>query len=195
MRHALIIILLSIIGFSLLAQSEEKGIPITLAIYAPYGIQFGGKVGTTINFKVWEAAKTNKKSCCPYARTFFVSPQIGFFVRPNNHNSLLLNSEAGFKNIKHKRRFYTAYTIGLGYLNTFQILSSTIDLSTGEIVARKRERRAYFLPGINFECGQDAKRNVAWYSKFAFGRKISNNIEDSSFFALELGLKVYFNKR
>ena len=194
MKLAPFIFLLSLISFSHSAQSQGKEIPITFGLYAPYGIQFGGKVGTVINLKKWDTEKEKKGNNHTNLKTYFVSPQIGLFVRLRNHTSLLINSDLGFKNVKEKRRFYKAYSLGLGYLNTFQITSSTFDLSTGEIVAKKRERRGYFLPTLNFEFGKEAKSRIGWYSKFSFGRKFSSKIENSTFLALELGLKVRFLK-
>ncbi len=195
MKHIFSILFLTIISFSLFAQKEKREIPLVIGVYAPYTVQPGGKIGTEISFKEWKTEKTCKETTYTNVKSLFVSPQIALFVRPKNHISLLINSEVGFKYIKEKRNLYTAYSIGLGYLNAFQIVTATVDLSTGELYDRIRERQGYFLPTINLEFGKTPSKKVGWYSKVSYGRKISMNMDDSAFIAVEVGIKLHLGKK
>ncbi len=187
------IFFLSLVSFSLHAQTGLKELPLVIGLYAPYISQPGGKIATYINLKQWSKKNPEEENAFEKANSLYVSPQVGAFVRPGNHNSLLLNADVGFKHLK-RSRFFTAYSIGIGYLNTFQIISETIDLGSGETIGTDRERKGYFLPTINFELGKEAKKRIGWYSKLSYGRNVSTKQENSAFFALEFGLSIHLKK-
>ena len=180
-----IFIFLVLISSNLLAQQKESSIPINIGLYGAYFTQPGIKVGTEIPLKKW----SNKKEI-----TLFVSPQIGGFVRLRNHTSFIVNGDIGYKIKRNKRNFYIAPSIGLGYLLSSQILSQTVDLSNGDIIDKDREVRNYFLPTVNLEFGRE-KSKIGWYSKLSYGRKVSSKIEDSGFFALEIGIKFTIKRK
>jgi hypothetical protein len=185
MKNHLTTFIFSLIVFNLFAQQAKKDIPIFVGYYGAYVIHPGIKTGLVLNIKEWRKEKRDISK----QRNLFISPQIGLFVRSNNHTGFLLNMDGGYKLWNKTGNFYTAPSIGLGGLLISQILSSTIDLGTGEISKRERENRFHFLPTLNFELGKEANKKIGWYTKFTFGRKIIANIEDAGFFALELGLR------
>ena len=191
MRNSFLVFVVLLCSLSLVAQQESEVIPVSVGVYCPYVFQPGIKIGTAVNLKKWEVEKGDRIK----SRSLFTSPQIGLFVRPQNHNSYVLNLDLGYKIKSNKRRIYIAPSLGLAYLMADQILSTTVDLSNGNIVEKDREIRNYFLPTINFELGNEKNKKIGWYTKLSYGRKISSQIEDSGFFALELGLKFFIRKR
>ncbi len=185
MKNIAALVILLFTASMLSAQTESKGIPVFVGYFGLYAIQPGIKIGTHFDVKEWQMEKAGKIK----KQRLFVSPQIGAFTRINNHTSFLLNADFGYKRQKGGRTFYTAYSIGLGYLTEFQKLSSTIDLGSGEVNDTNREASGYFLPAINYEFGQEPNPKLGWYSKFSFGRKISSKKENSAAFMIEVGLK------
>ncbi len=190
MKSSLIIFIVLLISCNTaIAQTESKGIPVFVGYFGPYIIQPGIKIGTHFDVKEWQTEKTKKKGDFIRKQGLFVSPQIGAFTRINNHTSFLLNADFGYKRQKEGRAFYSAYSIGLGYLIESQIIFSSIDLGSGNVNSKDREIRNYFLPTINYEFGQEPNPKIGWYTKFSYGRKISAQVEDSAAFMIELGLK------
>ncbi|MCP3930447.1 MAG: hypothetical protein GY705_15250 [Bacteroidetes bacterium] len=185
MKNTLILFVLFAFGNHIFAQTESKGIPVFVGYFGPYAIQPGIKIGTHFDVKEWQSGKREKIR----KQSLYVSPQIGAFTQINNHTSFFSNADFGYKRQKEEAAFYSAYSIGLGYLTEFQILSSTLDLGSGEVSGKVRERRAYFLPALNYEFGKEPNSKIGWYSKFSVGRKISNKNEDSAAFIIELGLR------
>ncbi len=178
-------------GFGLFAQNVEKEpIPLNIGLYGPYVIQPGIKVGPAFGLKKWSLERGSRTK----PASLFVSPQIGVFVRPKNHISYVINGDLGYKMKSGKSNFYMAASAGLGYLMTDQLLSTTIDLGSGDVVGKDRELRNYFLPTINFELGKEAQKKIGWFTKFSYSRKISSKVEDSAFFAVELGLKTMIKR-
>lgn len=191
MKNTILTLILLLIGISMFGQEgesmkEKTNIPIFVGYYGPYGIQPGIKVGSQFDLKTRAIAKDD---LITKTSDVFISPQLGTFTRPGNHFSLVVNADVGYKIKKLKQKLYVAPSLGFGYLTEFQVLSNTINLATGEVSKKTRDRRGYFLPTVNFEFGQDPRKKIAWYSKFSYGRKMSTRLEDSAFFAVELGLK------
>ncbi len=174
-----------------LAQHKDQGIPLNTGLYGAYGIQPGIKLGTEFGLRETMIESEDKTKY----KNIFLSPQIGVFVRPENHTSFLVNADIVYKMKSDHRKLYIAPSIGVGYLMARQILDVTVDLSNGEISNKNRELRHYFLPVANFEFGKEPKNKMGWYSKFSYGRKISSTPENSGFFAIELGLKFRIKKK
>lgn len=184
MKNILLFLICLFIHIHLSAQQKNETIPLHIGYYGAYGIQPGIKVGSVFNLKAWEIEKGDKTK----SRHLFISPQIGVFTRPRNHTSLILNTDLGYRITSGTRNFYLSPSLGFGYLMSNQVLSQTIDLGSGETIGKDKEIRNYFLPTANIEFGGQPKNTIGWYSKFSYGRKISSAIEDSTFFALELGI-------
>lgn len=186
MKSTFLIIIFSILCIPLFSQNEKVDLPISVGLYGAYIIQPGLKIGTTFTFKEWN----KEKNYIIKQSSLFVSPQMGVFMRPKNHISYVINADVGYKMNRTIKRFYVAPSLGLGYLLENRTLSTTIDLGSGDIIGKDKELIHYFLPTINFEFGQEGKNKVGWYSKLSYGRKISQQLEDSGFFALEIGIKI-----
>ncbi len=190
MRKSILLILM-LTSLNLLAQEEKESVPFFAGFYGAYAIQPGVKLGTIFNIRKWQKDEgVDLKS-----RSVFVSPQVGVFVRPKNHTSFVLNVDMGYNIGGAKSQTYLAPAIGLGYLASNQRLSATVDLSSGGVSDTSNELRHYFLPTVSFEFGKAAKDKIGWYSKFSFGRKVSSRLENSAFFAIELGMKFMVNRK
>ena len=166
------------------AQQKDKAIPINIGLQGAYFTQPGIKIGTVLNVKKWSIEKNGKTSF----RTLYINPQIGIFVRQENHTSIVLNGDVGYRLRNSKRNIYIAPSVGFGYLFSNQLLSQKVDLGSGDIIGKDKQIRTCFLPTLNFEFGNEAYKKIGWYAKLSYGRKVSFNNESSAFFALELGL-------
>ncbi|MFT5681769.1 MAG: hypothetical protein ACI8RZ_002681 [Myxococcota bacterium] len=144
--------------------------PLTIGFYAPYGVQPGLKLGTEVALP----------------GGLFMAPQIAAFTRLDNHNSAMLNLDVGYRH-QGKGARYSAFSVGVAYLLSAQIVTESIDLSTGEYTTT-RELRHYAVPTLNYELGWSLPA-VDPYLKLSIGRKISPQVEDSMFFAVEIGLR------
>jgi len=188
-HHILALLLVLFISDYLIAQTNKRHVPISIGIYAPYGTQPGGNIGTHIDLKEWETEKISKEKTYINSKKLFFSPQLGIFVRPKNHTSYILNVDIGYRMKRSNRRIYIAPSLGLGYILENRILGKTIDLSNGNNIDKDKELRHLLLPTLNFEISKEPKKQVGWFLKLSYGRKISSQIEDSAFTSLELGIK------
>lgn len=87
-----------------------------------------------------------------------------------------------------KKNYYSEYAFALGYLSSWETLSLSVNLGTGNISNRDVEQRSYFLPTVSYTFGRDPGTKLGWFSKVSFGREISSAREDAGFFALEVGI-------
>jgi len=190
MKTYVLALLFLLLQVSLLAQESGTAIPINIGYYGAFGIQPGLKVGTELVLKEWNRGEEGNNK---YAE-LYVSPQLGAFVYPLNNTNGVLNADIGYRWGNRDRRFYTAPSIGLGYLMSSQILSRQIDLGTGAVVEKNRELRHYFLPTINMELGKAGQDRWGWFVKGSFGRKLAPRRESEAFLALELGVRLLIQK-
>lgn len=189
-KNSLLIFVMVLGALTLNAQEKDKVFPISIGYFGAYVIEAGIKVGTAARLKSWEL----KKGGNIRSRSLWIRPQIGIFTRPTNHTSFVLNTDIAYKSMKSQHRYYVASAMGLGYLMANQILSTTIDLNSGDVIGKEREVRHYFLPTITFDWGKEPNKSVGWYTRISYGRKISANIEDSAFLGLELGITYLLRK-
>ena len=175
---------------SIYAQNDNPRHPLKASFYGPYFTQPGIKIGTEL-----QIIENNQSENGQRIHEVFIGPQIGMFVRPGNHTSYVLNADVGYRFQKEDSNNYKAASVGFAYLLSNQILSKSVDLSNGEIVGTNKELRHYFLPTINIEIGRMPDTKQGWFGKLSYGRKISKKIEDSGFFALELGLILKLRKK
>jgi len=177
MKKILILFILFVLGNQIVAQTESKNIPISVGfmshIWHP-----GVKIGTQFDLKNWER-ETEK--------------QIGFYVYPNTHTGYLVNTDFGYKKIKSHKQKYSAFSIGLGFLNQSQITDVKINLSDGS-KEKIRENWGWFLSTLNYEIGKSINEKIGWYGKLSYGLKMSLERENSTVLFIELGMKYNFNK-
>lgn len=183
MKNTLLI--LFILSNSLQLSAQYKLQDISVGYFTPFFVEFGGKVSTSIHLKNWES--TNKKDVIRN-KTLYLSPQIGYFVKPKNHDNYLLHFELGYRSQKDDKKWYGAATFGLGYLLTSHIVSGSVHLGTGEMT-KERENISSLLPTLSYEFGKAPTDKLGYYFKFFVGRKMIFGAEDSGFYGAELGLK------
>lgn len=164
--------------------------PISIGYYGHYFLHPGIKIGAQYDWKTWETQKQRKKKTVVKTKSLFVSPQVGFYVHPKNHSGLLINADIGYQRIKQRRGFYTAYSLGLGYLTQFNAGATYVAEDDGSITAKKFASRAYFMPTLNAEFGQKINPKIGWFSKFSVGSKLFYNTGVSAEVFMEMGVKI-----
>ncbi len=172
------------------AQSELKGIPVSIAYLGQALIQPGVKISTEFNLKKFTQPANTGRS-----KNVYISPQIGFFTRPGIQNNLLVNTEIGIRRRNNENGFFTAFSLGAGYLREYQILSTSINLGDGKISSKNMEGRGFFLPSLNLEFGKSLNNSMDWYSKGSFGKKINASKQETTLAFIELGLRFWFGIR
>ncbi|MEM7038468.1 MAG: hypothetical protein AAF570_15900 [Bacteroidota bacterium] len=170
-------------------QAPEKPIPLSVGYFGPYGVRPGLKVGVRHGIKSWEAESADYKS-----RQLFFQPQIGTFFYPRNHFSFVLEADGGIVLKNQNTGWYTAYSVGLGYLTEFAITSVSIDLGTASQGQKTREFRGYLLTVGNFEFGKSVSERWGWFVKLTGGRRFTTRIENALFVAVEIGAIINIGK-
>ena len=183
MKKIVILLMFFILGNQIFTQNESKNIPTSIGYLSNLGYQPGPKIGTQFNLKNWEteAEKLTKQ------KSFYVSPQIGFFVYPNVNTSYLVNADLGYKRVKSHMNNYSAFSVGLGFINQSQITKRKINLSDGS-QEKIRENWGWFLPTLNYEFGKAINSKIGWYGKGSYGFKMSSTRENVAVIFVELGI-------
>lgn len=155
---------------ALLTSLAAHAAPLTIGLYAPYGTQPGLKLGAEIDLP----------------GGLVLAPQAAAFTRLWNHSSGMANLDLGYRRHRGGSR-YATISVGAAYLLSAQIVTESIELSTGGYTTT-RQLRHYATPTVSYE--------LAWsrpaadpYLKLSVGRKISPQVADSTFFAAEIGLR------
>lgn len=185
MKNSLFSCLFLLYSFSLVGQSDKP--PISIAYFSQFGFQPGVKIATEFNLKALGTGSPRIKK-----QYLFISPQIGFFTRPNNSSNLLLNTDIGIKSQKEGKTAFTALSLGLGYLHEFQISTLAIQLGDGN-QSSSRINRSYFLPTVNYAFGNHLSTTIDWYSKIGVGQRFGGGISNTTTVLFEVGLQ--FNIR
>ena len=164
-------------------SQNSKNIPISIGYLGNLGYHPGLKVGTQFDLKNWEteAEKFTK------LQSFYVSPQVGFYVYPNVHTGYIVNADFGYKRIKNHKNKYSAFSIGLGFLNQSQIIERRVKLSDGS-QEKIRENWGWFMPTLNYEFGKAINEKIGWYGKGSYGFKMASSRENAAVLFVELGL-------
>jgi hypothetical protein len=189
MKNQITVLFLVLVSTGLLAQTTQ----VSVGYYAPFAIEPGAKAGVHLYLKDWATEKTKKDVELLKHNYLFINPQVGFFSRPRNHSSLLINGDVGVKRQKDGKKTYSAFSVGLGYLAKFSITSFTVNFS-GEIIKKERERQDFFLPTINYEFGGSINQTIGWYTKCSYGIKLSSTIEKQPALFTEFGMKFNLGK-
>jgi hypothetical protein len=168
------------------AIAQKKAIEWQVGYIAPYLVNVGGTTGVAIDINDFN----NKKYC---HRLQFLS-QLGYFSQFNIAHNLLVNPEIVYKLNRTGKRLFLSSSFGFGYLLSFQKQDGTLNLGTGEIDYRY-EALNYFLPTLNIGLGVDPKKHLGFYFKTTYGRKLSTQNANASFFAISAGLVLMFNSK
>lgn len=113
----------------------------------------------------------------------FLSPQVAYFSRIDNHTNWLINLELGRKFTRVERKRYAAISGGVAYWRQ----TETVNVNTGP-VSRENIIRHFLLPTINFEMGWQFSR-IGCFIKNSVGSKIGSGQGNMALF-LETGLKI-----
>lgn len=175
-------------SFSQQSFAEKK--PIHVSYLGHLVFHPGFKIGTQYDFRTWTKSKEKKKGEKVKNKSLFVSPQIGLYTHPQNHTGLLVNADVGYQRVKPKRGFYSAYSLGVGYLAQFNA-GITYDFNNdGSIDEKRFASRSYFFPSVNAEFGQQINEQIGWFSKITFGMQLPYNSGAILVPLTELGVKL-----
>ena len=191
LRWAVFLLPFLLLGTTLWGQSEAKGIPISIGYFSHAFVQPGVKLGTQLRLKQWNREATRKGTVVERSDELFLSPQIGFFTWPGNNLSGLVNLEAGYLLPHPKHRLYSAFSLGVGYLATFDRESITIGLGDGSTTAAAYNRRDFIVPTLNYELGKHLTSFVGLFVKGSLGQRISFTGNVATAIYLEIGAKFY----
>lgn len=180
--------------FSLYGQSAPKNHTLSFGYYGYFFYQPGFKIATQHPLKKWQMPERDKKNYVTQQHVF-ISPQLAVFWRPQSNTNLLVNADIGFERQKMKRHRYSAFSIGLGYLMQWEILSATVSLGDGSLKNKNRELRHYFIPTVNYEFGHEPHRAAGWYVKLSLGGRFSPEHDMASVMSGELGLRFRLCKK
>ena len=180
----MVIIVCFILANQIFAQDESRKNNLSIGYFGSIAYRPGVKIGSQFSLKKWET----KMEGYSKLKSFYVSPQIGFYIYPNVHTGYLLNTDVGYKRVKDKTGKYSALSIGLGFLVQSHITERKINLRDGSS-ENTRENRTWFLSTLNYEFGKAINEKIGWYTKFSYGFKLSAVRENSSVLFLEMGMQ------
>ncbi len=164
--------------------------PISISYLGHYGFHPGLKIGTQYDWLTWEKRKEKTKKTKLKHKSLFVSPQLGYYFHAGNHTSLLVNADFGYQRIKQGRGFYSAWSIGLGYITQFNAGITYEENNHGYIEEKKWASKGYFMPTFNYEFGQQVNTKIGWFGKLSAGSKLAYNTGVSAETFIELGVKL-----
>lgn len=183
MKETLITLLFIGMSCQLFAQTPSKDIPVFIGFMGYSGWHPGIKIGTQFDFKKWNGLAEDSTKL----KNLYVSPQLGIYAYPNVQTGYLINADVGFKRIKRHKQNYSAFSIGLGFLNQSQITDIKVNLNDGS-KERNRANWGWLLSTLNYEFGSAMNEKIGWYGKLSYGYKISLDRENSATFILEFGV-------
>ncbi len=172
-------------------SGQERSTELSVGYFAPYGLQFGGKIGASFNYKQW---KLNAEDGAAPIHKLNINPQLGYFVNPDVQQNVLFNTELSYQRKKANKRFAPIAALGLGYLLAFQQLGGTVNLANGQIHTEK-ETLHYFTPTLNLGFEVEPKKSIGYYFKLFYGRKFGAQRVDSSIFGVEFGMLLKMKKK
>ena len=184
-------ILLFLLVFMLLNISAQdnknnKLSSIYVGYYAPYGNQFGARVGVAYPFKKWNTETRIKE--------LNITPKLGYFVKPDIQQNYILDVALEYKWYKPSRKMQPKLGFSLGYLLSRQNVDGTVNLANGNINFRKRTLNA-FVPTINFGFERKNEKLLSYYYSVFYGRKFLGQEVNSDFVGLEIGLIFNLSKK
>ena len=184
MQTRFTLLLLFLTSFSF-AQTEEGGLPVSIAYFGNYIIQPGLKIGTRHTMKQWQGQASKSQQ-------LLFSPQVGVYTRPGNNTNYVLNLEFGYHRQKAERKRHAVYSIGLAYLLQSNLVSRNVSLGSGDQDYTRASEHA-FVPTIAYEFGALIKPQWRWYVKTAVGNKFRADQEGAMIIWLDFGLITTIN--
>ncbi|NQX91320.1 MAG: hypothetical protein HRT74_04150 [Flavobacteriales bacterium] len=167
--------------------AQKDSVSFSLGYFAPYGIQVGGKVGTTIPLQSWDVSGNELVS-----HHLRISPQIGYFFFPEVQHNFFGNVETSVLRVNSKKRLAPFAGIGLGYIVARQRQGGSVHLGTGEITYDVKTI-GYFTPTLNIGFEILPKNWIGYYVKGFYGGKFTSEEANSAIFGLEFGVSAFIN--
>lgn len=171
-------------------EASHQKIPISIAYWGYNIIHPGIKVGSQFNLRKWDKTKERKKGTRIKHKTLFLKPELGIYHHKKNHAGVLLNVDFGVEISKNERKFFKAFSFGLGYLRQFNSGITYVLEEDNTIVEKKWASRGYIMPTLNFQYGQNYPF-FSWFNKFSLGPKFKYNTDYTIALFFEAGVKFY----
>ncbi len=188
MKNYFSVLLFLLIGSSLFGQDQISRIPLTIGYLGNSLIEPGLQVGTEFKLQNWQ----NENETISKTRELLLIPQLGFFSRIGNNYNFMPSLDLAFRTQKNNKKAYHTYALGLAYQIESVVISTTVNLSNGD-ETKNRKTRNYFIPTINYQYGRQINSNLGWYTKFSYGWRFSNEMDNGAMVLLGLGLRFYLN--
>ena len=189
MKYFLLIFFLPLLGTHLMSQADLS--PISVGYFGNLGYQPGLKIGTQFDLRSWSKDSDD----LTIRKSFYISPQVGFYVDPNVHTGYVITTDFGFKRVKGNEFKYYAFSLGTGLLIQSQITELKVNLSDGS-KENTREHWAWFLSTLNIEFGNSITNNLGWYAKLSGGYKMAPSRGDAIVLFAEFGARFnLFSKK
>ncbi|MEL6865480.1 MAG: hypothetical protein AAFP19_13725 [Bacteroidota bacterium] len=187
--------LLLFLSFSTLsAQTSPNGLSLDIGYFSQAAIHPGSKLGITWTLEQWELDIPSGKDRFIRQNAFQISPQIAYYVAPDNHRNFLLNVEMIYRFKKAHRRNFSAFSIGMGTLQRNRLQTFSVNLGSGETEEEQRERVGYFLPSLSYTLGRSFGQRIDGFTKFSYAYLLGAGEENSARLFFELGLQFQFRK-
>ncbi len=171
--------------------NQEKKYTIQVGYFAPYGTQYGARIGTNILIKHWlEKTKRNENR----SHTLSITPRIGYFVNPNIQKNYSLDANLVYRWYKQNHAIHPKIGLSAGYLNSLQNTDGTLSLSDGTITYNTRTLNS-FIPTINIGFEKNRKTFIGYYISLFYGKKITAQEVNSAFFGAEIGISFNFKNK
>ena len=193
-KNALLLIVLVVSFVSHAQSSLLTEMPVSIGTFNYFYLHPGLKVGVQWDWRKWEKEKERRKGTLVKKKSLFISPQIAYYTHSQNHTGFLLNVDFGYQRIKSTRGFYSAYSVGFGYLTRFNAGTTYEYHSNGELTQKRAAARGYFMPSLNMEFGQKINEKFGWFTKFSIATNLRYNTGFSFETFHEVGIKLNFGK-
>ena len=191
-KRNLPILLLMLMACQSAAQQTEAKTSISIGFFGHGIFRPGVKIGADIPVKQWQPNALDQDRS-GLQKTLFISPQLATYSRINFYSGILTNVEVGLHLQRESRKFYSTYTIGVGYLAHFEVNSITVNFD-GDITNKKRELRNFVLPSTSVILGWDIGKRSSVFTGLRYGMQLSPTRERSGQFFFECGFRLHLNK-
>lgn len=158
---------------------------LTVGFFAPYGVQYGGKVAWAFTLKDYTKIGRSRVDQLRF------SPQVSYFVFPEVQRNVLINGAFLYQRLQPEKALAPMAALGFGYLLARQNQEGTVNLGTGEIDFVTESRHS-FVPTLGLGVLINPQKRFGFYLKGFYGRKITAQYEDGAFFGLNFGLRLAF---
>jgi hypothetical protein len=162
-----------------------SSVPVSLSFFAPYALQPGVRLGVDLSFNECGSISDRRRAM---RRRLFAGPRLSYLTRPQNHRTVMVGGEFGWESTNLRRGLSSQLSLGVNYMASAQITSVSIDLGTGA-ATNTRELQHYAVPTVAYRFLDQIGGGPEWFLGAAFGRKLSAAQANSTYFAVEAGIR------